>query len=145
MICLRNPMYVSSTVLSTDVESNHLMIHVNSCVPTTARHRSSFHRICQKHQSRPRRLPVVRRWNYWIESQTPVLRPTLKLLTRVPVNSSPRRLSFDQHWNYWLESQSSVLLLMQKLLTHIPDVCPLTVVTTNDSRPRRLSFDCYIN
>ena len=38
--------------------------NVNSCVPTTVRHGSSFHRICPKPQSRPRRLSVVRRRNY---------------------------------------------------------------------------------
>ena len=32
---------------------------INSPVPTTVRHISSFYRICPKPQSRPRRLPVV--------------------------------------------------------------------------------------
>ena len=82
------------------------------------------------------------------------------------IDLSPRRLSVDRHWNYWLESQStwvpdvcpstdteticlesqsSVLWTTQKLLTHIPAVCPLTTTTTNDSLPRRLSSDRYIN
>ena len=120
-------------------------IIVYSRVPTTVIHRSSFHRICPKPQSCPRLLPVDRRWNYWLESQTSVLRPTPKLLTLVPVDSSPKRLSFDRCWNYWLESQSSALRTAQKLLTHIQAVCPSTVTTTNDSRPRRLSSDCYRN
>ena len=104
--------------------------------------------------------------NYWLEPQTSVRRPTLKLLTRVPVDSSPRRLSVDRCWNYWLESQStlvpdvcpstyaktiwlesqsSVFRPTQKLLTHIPAVCPLAVATTNDSCPRHLSSDSYRN
>ena len=118
---------------------------VNSRVLITVIHGSSFHRICPKPQSRPRRLSVVLRWNYWLESLTSILRPTLKLLTRVPADSSPRRLSFDWRWNYWLESQLSVLQPTQKLLTHILVVYPLTVATTHDSHPRRLSSDHYRN
>ena len=105
-------------------------------------------------------------WNYWLKSQTSVRWLMLRLLTWFPVDSSPRRLSVDQRWNYWLESQptrfpdvclltntetiwiesqSYVIWPTQKLLTHIPVVCPSTVTTTNESRPRHLSFDRYRN
>ena len=114
-----------------------LIVSVNSCVPTTVRHESSFHRICPKPQSRPRRLPVVRRWKYWLESQTSVLWPTLKILTRVQVDSSPKRLpsrlSFDRRRNYWLTSQPSMFRPSQPLITHVLDVCPPTVTETKMS------------
>ena len=118
---------------------------VNPRVPTNARHGSSFTEYEKKSQWCSTRLSVVWRRNYWLKSQTSVLRPTLKLLTRFPVDSSPRRLSFDRRWNFWLDSQSSVLRPTQKLLTHIPAICPPTVATTNNSRPRRLSYDRYRN
>ena len=118
---------------------------VNYCVPTTVRHGSFFHRICTKPQSRPRRLPFVRRWNHWLESQTAVLRPTMKTLTRFLVDSSPRCLSFDRRWkidsspsrlsfdwwrNYWLTSQPYVLRSSQPLMTHVLDICPPNVTET---------------
>ena len=84
-------------------------ICVNSRVPTTVRHGSSFHRIFPKTQSHPRRLSIVWRRNYWLKSQTSVLWPTLKLLTRVPVvcpstdaeaiDSHHSHVSLDRH-NY---------------------------------------------
>ena len=87
-------------------------------------------------------------------------------LTRVPVDSSHTRRSVNGRWNYlspvlidlspgvypstvaetiWIESQSSVLRPTQKLLTHTPAVCPLTGATSNNSRSRRLSSNCYRN
>ena len=94
---LMRPTYLHTTEQLAQCAIAHILREcVNSRVPTTVRHGSSFHIICPKPQSRPRCLPVVRRRNYRLESQTSVLRPTLKLLTRVPVDSSPRRISFDR-------------------------------------------------
>ena len=91
---------------------------VNYRALTTVRHGSYFHRIWPNPQSHPRRPSVVRRRNYWLDSQTSVLQLTLKLLSR---------LSFDRHRNYWLTSQPSFLRPSQLLMTHVPDVCTPTV------------------
>ena len=64
----------------------------------------------------------------WLKSQTSVRRPTLKQFV-----SSPSRLSFDQRRKCWLTSQPSVLWPSQPLMTHGLDVCPPTVTKTKMS------------
>ena len=60
-----------------------------------------------------------------IESQTSILRPTLKLF-----GSSPSCLSFERHRKCWLTSQPSALRPSQPLMTHVLDVCPPTITET---------------
>ena len=50
--------------INTNILTETEVVSVNSRVPTTGRHGSSFHRICPKTQSHPRCLSVVRRRNY---------------------------------------------------------------------------------
>ena len=57
---LMRPTYLHTTEQSVKCAIAHILRGcVNFRVPTTVRHISSFHRICPKSQSRPRRLSVI--------------------------------------------------------------------------------------
>ena len=118
--------------------SQNIIGHVNSHVPKTVRHGTSFHIICPKLliDSSPSRL----------YSQTPVRQSTVKLFGSSPIQLesqasvrqpllklfclSPSHLSFDRHRNCWLTYQPSVLWPSQPLTTHVLDICPLPVTET---------------
>ena len=124
---------------------------VNSLVPKTVIHRTSFHRICPKLliDSSPSRLESIDLSPSWLESQTSVHRPTEKLFGSSPIRldssasvrrlslklfgSSPSRLSFDRRRKCWLTSQPSVPRPSQPLTTHVLDVCHQPVTETKMS------------
>ena len=109
------------------------------------------HNMTKTIDSSPKRLTVDRRWIYWLKSQSTWVLDVCPLTNAENIwlesqsTQVPDVCLSNNTETIWLESQSSVLRPTQKLLTHIPAICPSTVATTNDSRPRRLSSYRYRN
>ena len=112
---------------------------VNSCVPTTVRHGTSLHRICPK--------LFIDSTLSWLESQTSVRQPTVKLFGLSPILPESRCLSVDWRWNYLaqvLVNSSPRCLSVDcrwNYLARVPVVCRPTDAETVYSHPSCLSFD----
>ena len=124
----------------------YYVCNVNSRVPKTVRHRTSFHIICPKLliDSSPSQLESIYSSPTRLKSQASIRRPTLKLFGSSPsrlkspasvcrlllklFGSSPSCPSFDRGKNFWLTSELSVPRPLQPLTTHILNVFhpPLT-------------------
>ena len=127
---------------------------VNYRILTTVRHGSSFHRIFPKlYVCTSIDAETIDSSPSWLESQTSIRQPTLKLFGSSPsrlksqtsvrrlalklFGSSPSRLSFDRCRNFWLTPQPSIRRPLQPLTTHALDVCPPTITET-----KMLPFVC---